>query len=322
VKLQFSLIIPVFNRPNEIDELLMSLTKQTYQNDFEVIVIEDGSTDTAANIIEKYSDSLSIKYFFKANSGAGQSRNFGMQKAKGNYFVIFDSDCIIPPNYLIEVEKALEKNYSDAYGGADMAHDSFTIFQKAINYSMTSFLTTGGIRGNKNSVDKFQPRSFNMGISKKAFEVTKGFSSMKIGEDIDLTYRLWKNHFQTQFIVGANIYHKRRSTIQQFFKQTFAFGKTRPLLSSKYPKTARITYWFPTIFLVLLISSIILVILGTPIFLLCFVIYFMGIFIDSFIKSKNITVAIVSIITTIIQFTGYGLGFIYGMLVSRRIGIV
>jgi len=322
VKLHFSLIIPVFNRPNEIDELLKSLTKQTFQNGFEVIVIEDGSTQTAANIIEKYSDLLNIKYFFKVNSGAGASRNFGMQKAKGNYFVIFDSDCIIPPNYLNEVEKALKKNYTDAYGGADMAHTSFTIFQKAINYSMTSFLTTGGIRGNKNSVDKFQPRSFNMGISKKAFEVTKGFSSMKIGEDIDLTFRLWENDFGTQFIKEANVYHKRRSTVQQFFKQTFAFGKARPLLSRRYPKTAKITYWFPTIFLVLLITSIILMVLDTPIFLLCFAIYFIGILIDSFIKSKNITVAVVSIISTIIQFTGYGLGFIYGMLMSRRIGIV
>ena len=322
MKFQFSLIIPVFNRPNEIDELLKSLTKQTYQNDFEVIIIEDGSTNTAANIIAKYSDLINIKYFFKANSGAGPSRNFGMQKAKGNYFVIFDSDCIIPPNYLNAVEKALKKNYSDAYGGADMAHTSFTIFQKAINYSMTSFLTTGGIRGNKNSVDKFQPRSFNMGISKKAFEVTNGFSSIKIGEDIDLTFRLWENDFGTQFIEEANVYHKRRSTFQQFFKQTYAFGKARPLLNRRYPKTAKITYWFPTIFLVLLICSIILMFLNTPLFLLCFAIYFIGIFFDSFIKSKKITVAIVSIITTIIQFIGYGLGFIYGLLMSRRIVIV
>lgn len=322
MKLQFSLIIPVFNRPNEIDELLKSLTKQTYQNDFEVIVIEDGSTETAATIIAEYSDVLNIKYFFKENSGAGPSRNFGMQKAVGNYFVIFDSDCIIPSNYLSEVEKALKKNYTDAYGGADMAHTSFTIFQKAINYSMTSFLTTGGIRGNKNSVDKFQPRSFNMGISKEAFEVTKGFSRMKIGEDIDLTFRLWDNKFETQFIEEANVYHKRRATFQQFFKQTFAFGKGRPLLNRKYPKTAKITYWFPSIFLLLLIISLLLRLLDRPVFLLLFAIYFTGIFIDSLIKNKNIAVAIVSIITTLIQFTGYGLGFINGVLMRRRIGIV
>ena len=186
MELQFSLIIPVFNRPNEIDELLNSLTNQTYQNNFEVIVIEDGSTVTADTIVAKYSDELNIKYFFKNNSGAGASRNFGMKKALGNFYLIFDSDCLIPPEYLSEVEKALLKNYTDCYGGADAAHESFTIIQKAINYSMTSFLTTGGIRGRKKAVDKFQPRSFNMGISKKAFEVTKGFSTMKIGEDIDL----------------------------------------------------------------------------------------------------------------------------------------
>jgi glycosyltransferase involved in cell wall biosynthesis len=318
VELQFSLIIPVFNRPNEIDELLNSLTKQTYQNDFEVIVVEDGSTVTATDIITKYSDTLNIKYFVKENSGPGPSRNFGMQKAMGNYFVIFDSDCIIPPNYLTEVEIVLLKNYSDAYGGADMAHVSFSTFQKAINYSMTSFLTSGGIRGSKMAIDKFQPRSFNMGISKKAFEVTQGFSPMRIGEDIDLTFRLWENNFETQFIDKASVYHKRRATFQQFFKQTFAFGKTRPLLNEKYPQSAKITYWFPSIFLLLLILSILTMFFYTPLFTWLFAIYFTGIFIDSFIKNKNILVALVSIVTTLIQFAGYGLGFIYGLLMNRR----
>ncbi len=234
---QFSLIIPVYNRPNEIDELLNSLTIQTYKN-FEVIVVEDGSALKADEIAEKYGNSLKIKYFYKENSGAGASRNFGMQKATGNYYIIFDSDCIIPPGYLADVEKALKNKYTDAYGGADAAHASFTTVQKAINYSMTSFLTTGGIRGNKKAVDKFQPRSFNLGISKKAFEVTHGFSAMKIGEDIDLTFRLWENNFETQFIEEAYVYHKRRATFKQFLKQTFAFGEARPLLNRKYPKNS------------------------------------------------------------------------------------
>ena len=318
MELQFSLIIPVFNRPNEIDELLNSLTNQTYQNNFEVIVIEDGSTVTADTIVAKYSDELNIKYFFKNNSGAGASRNFGMNKALGNFYLIFDSDCLIPPEYLSEVEKALLKNYTDCYGGADAAHESFTTIQKAINYSMTSFLTTGGIRGRKKAVDKFQPRSFNMGISKKAFEVTKGFSTMKIGEDIDLTLRLWKNNFETQFIEKAYVYHKRRATFQQFFKQTFAFGQARPLLNKKYPKTAKITYWFPSFFLLLLIISIILLFSGTPVLAWLIGLYFTGIFIDSLVKNNNLTVAFLSIIATLLQFTGYGLGFLKAVLRIRR----
>ncbi|AMC09783.1 glycosyl transferase family 2 [Lutibacter profundi] len=313
MELQFSIIIPVYNRPQEIDELLASLTRQTYAKNFEVIIVEDGSTEKSDKIILKYKKILNINYFFKNNSGAGASRNFGMQKAIGNYFIIFDSDCIIPPHYLKEVADTLDKNYTDAYGGADAAHHSFTIIQKAINYSMTSFITTGGIRGSKKSVDKFQPRSFNFGISKKAFDKTKGFSDMKIGEDIDLTFRLWQNNFKTQFIEKAFVYHKRRTTFQQFFKQTFAFGKARPFLNKKYPKTAKITYWFPTVFIVLFLFSIISFLLGIKLFLGLFSAYFFLILVDSFIKNKKISVAVLSIFTTLIQFTGYGLGFVKGL---------
>jgi glycosyltransferase involved in cell wall biosynthesis len=311
--LKFSIIIPVYNRPQEIEELLQSLTTQTYTNHFEVIVVEDGSTLKANDIVAKYSNKLNIKYFFKENNGAGESRNFGMQQATGNYFIIFDSDCIIPSHYLDEINKSLKQNYTDAFGGADAAHESFTIIQKAINYSMTSFLTTGGIRGSKKAVDKFQPRSFNLGISKKAFEVTKGFSKMKIGEDIDLTFRLWEHNFETQFIENAFVYHKRRSTFQQFFKQTFAFGKGRPFLNEKYPKTAKITYWFPTVFVLLLLFSIVSLLFGVQFFASCFVFYFTIIFLDSLLKNKNISVAFVSVITTLIQFAGYGFGFLKGL---------
>lgn len=313
MKLQFSIIIPVYNRPQEIAELLFSLTKQTYTKSFEVIVVEDGSSSTSKEIVQSFSGKLNITYLFKENSGAGASRNFGMQKATGNYFIIFDSDCIIPPNYLVEVEKALTKNYTDAYGGADAAHESFTIIQKAINYSMTSFFTTGGIRGNKKAVGKFQPRSFNFGISKKAFEKTKGFSKLKIGEDIDLTFRLWQHNFETQFIENAFVYHKRRSTFQQFFRQTFAFGKGRPFLNKKYPKTAKITYWFPTIFIVFFAIALLSLIVGCKLLSVVFAVYFIAIFLDSLLKNKNISVAVVSIFTTLIQFTGYGLGFLKGL---------
>ena len=313
MELHFSIIIPVYNRPQEIEELLQSLTKQNYQNKFEVIVVEDGSTLKANEIVFKYSDTLNINYFFKENSGAGASRNYGMQQALGNYFIIFDSDCIIPPHYLEEVHKTLTQNYTDAFGGADAAHESFTTIQKAINYSMTSFLTTGGIRGSKKSIDKFQPRSFNFGISKKAFEVTNGFSKMKIGEDIDLTFRLWENSFETQFIENAFVFHKRRATFKQFFKQTFAFGKGRPFLNKKYPKTSKITYWFPTFFILLFTISLVSFLFGVQFLALFFVVYFIAIFLDSLLKNKNINVAVLSMFTTFIQFTGYGLGFLRGM---------
>lgn len=314
MELQFSIIIPVYNRPSEIEELLESLTKQTCTTNFEVLIIEDGSTIKSDTVVSKYAKKLKINYFYKENTGAGPSRNFGMQRASGNYFIIFDSDCIIPSNYLVEVEKALHINYTDAYGGADAAHHSFTTVQKAINYSMTSFLTTGGIRGSKQAVGKFQPRSFNFGISKKAFETTKGFSKMKIGEDIDLTFRLWQHNFETQFIDHAFVYHKRRSTFQQFFKQTFAFGNGRPFLNRKYPDTAKITYWFPSLFITTLVSSILFYMVGINIFLVFFAIYFIAIFLDSLVKNQNFSVALYSVITTLIQFFGYGLGFIKGLI--------
>ena len=250
MKLNFSIIIPVYNRPNEIDELLESLTKQDFSDDFEVLVIEDGSTEKSESIVEKYTSKLNLKYFYKENSGAGASRNFGMEKANGNYFIILDSDVIVPKHYLSEVSKALNSNFIDAFGGPDAAHESFTVTQKAINYSMTAVLTTGGIRGKKNAIGKFQPRSFNLGLSKKAFEKTNGFADLKVGEDIDLTFRLWQNGFETQLIENAFVYHKRRSTIQQFFKQTFAFGTARPQLNKRYPTTAKITYWFPSLFII------------------------------------------------------------------------
>lgn len=295
-----------------MDELLQSLSVQTYSNKFEVIVVEDGSVIDSKKVVEQYFEKLDIKYLLKNNSGAGASRNFGMQNATGNYFIIFDSDCIIPSHYLEEVERALNFNYTDAYGGADAAHKSFTNIQKAINYSMTSLLTTGGIRGNKKVLNKFQPRSFNMGISKEAFEITKGFSEMKIGEDIDLTFKLWNYKFDTQFIQNAFVYHKRRVTFKQFFKQTFAFGQGRPFLNKKYPGSAKITYWFPTVFVLSFLFVIIASLFGVKLLLFFFGIYFILIFLDSLMQNKKISIAFLSIITTLIQFFGYGLGFLKG----------
>lgn len=318
MKLAFSIIIPVYNRPNEIDELLESLSQQDLSANFEVLIIEDGSSIKSDIVVEKHKNKLNLKYFFKENTGAGASRNFGMEKASGNYFIILDSDVIVPKQYLLEVKKALETNYTDAFGGADAAHSSFTSLQKAINYSMTSILTTGGIRGNKKSLGKFQPRSFNLGISKKAFEKTNGFSRMKNGEDIDLTFRLWEHGFETHLIEKAFVYHKRRSSIKQFFRQTFGFGTARPILNNKYPESSKITYWFPSFFIIGFDISIILTIFGFQQFLYFYGIYFLLIFIDSLFQNKNLYVAFLSIITSFTQFLGYGLGFLESKFYPKK----
>jgi len=318
LKLSFSIIIPVYNRPKEIDELLGSLAVQEFSKEFEVLVIEDGSTQKSDFIVEKYKEELNLKYFFKENSGAGASRNFGMQKASGNYFIILDSDVIVPNQYLSEVKKALKHHFTDAFGGPDAAHKSFTPLQKAINYSMTAVLTTGGIRGKKQAVGKFQPRSFNLGLSKKAFEKTQGFSKMKNGEDIDLTFRLWQNGFKTQLIEKAFVYHKRRSTILQFFKQTFGFGTARPILNYKYPETAKITYWFPSLFILGLGLSILLAIFNYPQLLCFYGVYFLLILLDSLIQNKNIYVAFLSVFTSLTQFLGYGLGFLKSQFYPKK----
>lgn len=317
MKLNFSIIIPVYNRPKEIEELLTSIVQQDFKDNFEVLLIEDGSTNSSKLIAETFQKKIDLKYFFKENSGAGLSRNFGMQKATGNYFIILDSDVLLPKNYLQEVKKGLTESFSDAFGGPDKAHKSFTPLQKAINYSMTSVLTTGGIRGNKKAASTFQPRSFNMGLSKQAFKITKGFSNQKIGEDIDLTFRLWQNNFKTQLLDKAFVYHKRRTSLSQFFKQTFAFGSQRPKLNKKYPKTAKLTYWFPTLFSTGFLFALVCLLAGLSYLILPFLFYLTAIFLNSLVKNLNLSVAFLSVITSIVQFFGYGFGFLKSTLTFK-----
>jgi len=310
LNLHFSIIIPVYNRPDEINELLDSLTKQSYTKGFEIVIIEDGSTKKSDLIIEKYKEQLEIKYLSKPNTGAGLSRNFGMRNARGNYYIILDSDVLVPPTYLKIVADELEKNYTDAFGGPDAAHISFSPLQKAINYSMTSLLTTGGLRGNKKAKSKFQPRSFNFGISKKAFKVTQGFKERKIGEDIDLSFRLWENSFETQLIIDAFVYHKRRTSLSQFFKQTYKFGKERPLLSKQFPGTAKLTYWFPSVFVLGSLVVILSTIFACYLPLVAFSFYLFAVLIHSSILNKSMKIGLLSVVTTFVQFFGYGIGFI------------
>ena len=308
----FSLIIPVYNRPDEVDELLMSLSQMEYHDVYEIVIIEDGSTIKCQEVLEKYADKLNISYYFKPNSGPGDSRNFGMEKARGNYFIIFDSDCIIPANYLVEVENALKETYVDCFGGPDKALDSFSDIQKAINFAMTSFLTTGGIRGGSEKIGKFQPRSFNMGLSRRAFEVSKGFGNIHPGEDPDLSIRLWELGFETRLIPQAYVYHKRRIDWEKFAIQVNKFGKARPILNSWYPKYSKPTFFFPTLFILGLGISIFMYLFSQNFdFLLqLYFIYFILIFITSSIQNKNIKVGYLSMIAVWKQFWGYGTGFL------------
>lgn len=308
--MNYSFIIPVYNRPDEIDELLESLISQNFNQSFEVVVVEDGSTITCKHIIEKYADKLNISYFLKPNSGPGDSRNFGMKHAKGNYFIILDSDCIIPSQYLSEVDKYLTTDFVDCFGGPDAALDSFSDIQKAINITMTSFLTTGGIRGGSEKLSKFQPRSFNMGISKKAFEASNGFGKIHPGEDPDLTIRLWKLGFETRLFPEAFVYHKRRIDWKKFYNQVNKFGKARPILNQRYPEYAKITYWFPTLFLVYIVISVFLLLFNIKTLFFIVLFYFVLLFFQAIYKEHKIKIGFLTIISTLIQFYGYGVGFL------------
>lgn len=305
----YSFIIPVYNRPNEVRELLQSMCKLNFKSDFEVVIVEDGSKETSESVIEDFQDKLSISYYYKKNSGPGKSRNFGMEKAKGDYFLILDSDVLLPPDYLQSVDAALEKKYCECFGGPDCSHKSFSSIQKAIDFSMTSFLTTGGIRGKKKSVSEFQPRSFNMGLSKKAFEATNGFGNIHPGEDPDLSIRLKKMGFTVRLIPEAVVYHKRRIDWDKFYMQVYKFGLTRPILNKWHKGSGKITYWFPTLFITGFIISVLAIKLGVWWMLGCYIAYFFILFVTATLQTKSLHIGSLAVLATMIQFFGYGYGF-------------
>jgi glycosyltransferase involved in cell wall biosynthesis len=306
----FSLIIPVYNRPDEVDELLESLSKSNYTENFEVVIIEDGSSIKCEDVVQKYESKLTITYYYKDNSGPGDSRNYGMKKAKGDYFIIFDSDCIIPAEYLNEVDKALKQNYVDCFGGPDRALDSFSDIQKAINFAMTSFLTTGGIRGGSEKIGKFQPRSFNMGLSRKAFEASKGFGNIHPGEDPDLSIRLWNLGFETKLFANAYVYHKRRIDWDKFSVQVNKFGKARPILNSWYPQYNKLTFFFPSVFIIGFTVAVVSLIFNFDLLLKMYFIYFLVLFLVSTYQNRSIKIGYLSVVAVWKQFYGYGIGFI------------
>lgn len=307
---QISFIIPVYNRPDEIQELLSSFQYLEGDKSFEIVIVEDGSKISSEDVIKDFDESLNISYYYKENSGPGDSRNYGMQKAKGDYFIILDSDCILPTNYLTEAIRSLNENFVDCFGGPDAAHDSFTNLQKAINFSMTSFLTTGGIRGRKDSVDKFQPRSFNMGLSKKAFETTNGFGRIHPGEDPDLSIRLEKLGFKTALYPKVKVFHKRRISWSKFYNQVYKFGSVRAILNKWHPGTKKITYWFPSVFVVGLVIAFLMALLGVKWLLIAYAIYFVICLINALFQTSNLVVSCLVVPAILIQFTGYGYGFI------------
>jgi len=306
----FSLIVPVYNRPQEVAELLESLTQQTLQ-DFEVVLIEDGSSITSEKVFEQYSSRLSIQYYFKPNSGPGPSRNFGFEKARGNYFIVFDSDCILPPHYMESVEIFLRNEKVDAWGGPDRGMKNFTPLQQAMAFTMSSMLTTGGIRGGKQKA--FQPRSFNMGISREVYEKTGGFHFDRYAEDIELSIRIRKQGFKTALIPSAFVYHKRRTTLSQFYKQVSNFGKGRMLVGRKHPGEVKFTHWFPAFFLLGLLAIPVLVfILPTSglLILFAYVVYVLMVAIDCFIVTQSVEVMLLSVPSLFVQMIGYGTGFL------------
>ena len=306
---KYSVIIPVYNRPEEIDELLHSLTKQTCPC-FDVVIVEDGSSIDCKHIIDQYLDVLDISYFYKHNTGPGDSRNYGMAKANGEYLIFFDSDCIVPQHYFEHVEQALSERVLDCFGGPDSADHSFTPIQKAINYAMTSLVTTGGIRGKENSLDTYQPRSFNMGIKRNIFKTIGGFSDIHPGEDPDFSYRIMNQGYSVGLIPTAHVYHKRRVSFPKFITQVYKFGIVRPILIKWYPSQFKLTYLLPSLFL---LGSLTLVALATTVSTLFYtplLLITLIITLESFIKTKSITICLLSILASYIQLFSYGYGFL------------
>ena len=323
--MKYSIIVPVFNRPDEVDELLESLLSQE-EKDFEVIIVEDGSKVPCKKVCDKYANRLDLHYYYKENSGPGQSRNYGAERAKGDYLLILDSDVVLPKGYIRAVSEELNREPADAFGGPDCAHESFTDTQKAISYSMTSFFTTGGIRGGKKKLDKFYPRSFNMGIRRDVYQELGGFSKMRFGEDIDFSIRIFKAGKRCRLFPEAWVWHKRRTDFRKFWKQVYNSGIARINLYKKYPDSLKLVHLLPMVFTVGTTCLLLLILSG--LFLLCIpilniigsllvmiglmplLLYSIIICVDSTMQNNSLKIGLLSIAAAFIQLTGYGSGFI------------
>jgi glycosyltransferase involved in cell wall biosynthesis len=323
--MRYSVIVPVFNRPDEVGELLESLARQTL-TDFEVLIVEDGSQNTCKDVCDRYAGILDLHYYYKENSGPGQSRNYGAERARGEWLIVLDSDVVLPEDYMANVEKETHPGKDlSAWGGPDAAHPDFTPVQKAISYSMTSFFTTGGIRGGKTKLDKFFPRSYNMGILRDVYLQLGGFSKMRFGEDIDFSYRIVEAGYKTALLPDAWVWHKRRTDFRKFFRQVYNSGIARINLEKRHPGTLKLVHLLPTVFTVGVIVLILISAVGRALmhyvdrdqfYWMCFapwipiLLYSLLIFIDSSLKNKSLKVGLLSVPAAFTQLMGYGLGFI------------
>lgn len=308
--MRYSIIIPVYNRPDELDELLYSLERQII-TDFEVIVVEDGSQICSDKVCEKASKRLNLRYLKKENGGPGPARNFGAAHAQGDYLIILDSDVVLPVPYLDIIERDLNEQEVDAFGGPDRAHPSFTPVQKAISYSMTAFFTTGGIRGGRKKLDRFFPRSFNMGIRRSVYEALGGFAKMRFGEDVDFSYRIIEAGYSCRLFPEAWVWHKRRTDFRKFFRQVFNSGIARINLEKRHPHTLKLVHLLPTVFLLGCIFLIVAALLSCSLWpLLPLLLYALLVFVDSFLQNWSLKVALLSIPAAYIQLCGYGAGFL------------
>lgn len=305
---EFSVIVPVYNRKKEVEELLQSLAAQSCK-DFEVLIVEDGSTQPCEDVVNRYAAELDVRYFFKENEGRSIARNHGMDAARGKYFIFFDSDCVIPPDYFAKLSKYLASDPTDCFGGPDAAHDSFTTTQKAINYSMTSFLTTGGIRGGKISMEKFVPRTFNMGFSREVWERTGGFREM-FSEDIDMSTRIKQNGFKTALYPELYVWHKRRIDFRKFFRQVYVFGMSRITLHLLYPGSMKAVHTLPALFLIGCVALVLMSIFLSPWWLLPLGLYLAAIFLTAWISTGSAVIAAKAVPASLIQLWGYGAGFL------------
>lgn len=336
--MNYSIIVPVFNRPDEVGELLESLAQQTFK-DFEVIIVEDGSQRTCKDVCDQFAGILPLHYYYKENSGHGQSRNYGAERANGEWLIVLDSDVVLPPDYLRNVETGRKEAGFAAFGGPDAAHPSFTPVQKAISYSMTSFFTTGGIRGGKAKLDKFYPRSFNMGIRREVYRELGGFSKMRFGEDIDFSYRIVEAGHKTRLLPDAWVWHKRRTDFRKFFRQVYNSGIARINLEKRHPGTLKLVHLLPMVFTVGVIGLLLLFCVGVCLYgygewldgnglrptdnmfqgvgqMLCvlailpLLLYSTVIFVDSSIRNRSLWVGLLSVPAAFVQLMGYGMGFI------------
>lgn len=314
-ELLFSIIVPVYNRPDEVADLIGSLKAQT-DSGFELVLVEDGSTRPALEAVPDSDgtlravgvDDIRLKYFRKSNEGRSIARNYGMARADGDYFIFVDSDCILPPDYIERLRKSIDERPVDCFGGPDAAHDSFTPVQKAINFAMTAFLTTGGIRGGKVSMEKFTPRTFNMGFSREVYEKAGGFREM-FSEDIDMSTRIRLAGFSIALYPEVYVYHKRRGNLRKFWKQVHVFGMSRITLELLYPGSMKLVHWLPAVFtvgaLALLIGSLFVHWLIIPLLL-----YILALWISALIAERSLKISLLAVAAALTQLVGYGTGFI------------